>query len=291
MFTKQTAVRDQVKLMVGLAGPSGSGKTLSALKMAYGICGDWKKIVLADTENKSALYYAGQPTGDWQHIDFNSDLPNGYHPDNWIKLIEYVEADPDAEVLILDSMSHEWMGKGGCLELNTKLGGRYTDWAKVTPLHNRFIDKIRNSRLNVIATFRTATDYVIDQNDKGKPTPRKVGLKISQRDGTDYEFGIMFDIDIKHFCEVSKDRTGLFTERGPFQITQLTGAELKTWCTNTPKEPAAPKSSYDNLNVKHAAILLKQLTKLNVPAEKHDEIGKRLHGKNLVDLEDILKEI
>lgn len=232
MFKKSIAKREKVKLMVGLTGPSGSGKTLSSLKLAYGITGDWKKIALADTENGSALYYAGEATGPWEHINFSSDIKNGYHPDNWVKLVEFVEKDSNIDVLILDSISHEWEGVGGCLDWHTSLGGRFQDWAKITPVHRAFIDKIRESRLHIIATMRSKTDYALEQNEKGRASVKKVGMKSTQREGTDYEFGIIFDVEINHYATATKDRTGLFAKRHPFIIDSETGRELKEWAAS-----------------------------------------------------------
>lgn len=247
MFTKTTARREQVKLMVGLTGPSGAGKTLSALRMAYGITGDWKKIAFADTENKSALYYAGERTGDWFHIDLNPQkLEGGYNPNNWIRLIDFVEKDQAVEVLILDSISHEWEGVGGCLDIVDRIGKGFAGWKTVTPLHNKFIDKMRTSRLHIIATMRSKQDYVVEQNDKGKAAPKKVGTKATQREGTDYEFGIIFDVEMNHYATASKDRTGLFAERGPFQITENTGKELLAWS----KDGAVIAAEEKNTNAK-----------------------------------------
>lgn len=243
MFVKHIASREKVKLMIGLMGPSGSGKTYSALQLAYGITKDWSKIAVADTENRSSLYYAGDKTGPWSHIDFPPTMKDGYHPSNWVALIDFVEKDPKIEVLILDSISHEWEAKGGSLDLNNKLGGRFTDWAKVTPLHAAFIDKMRSSRLHIIATMRSKSDYAIELNEKGKPQPTKVGLKAIQRDGTEYEFGVIFDIDMRHFASTCKDRTGLFMrdDRGPFRISADTGKELLSWANEHYVDPESLK--------------------------------------------------
>lgn len=259
MFKKSVASKEQVKLMLALTGPSGSGKTLSALKLAIGLTnGDWSKITLADTENRSSLYYAGEKTGAWEFIDFASTIPGAYHPHNWVKLIEYVESDPKTEVLILDSISHEWDALGGALDLNQKFGGKFSDWAKVNPIHNAFIDKMRQSRLHIIATMRSKQDYVVELNDKGKSAPRKVGTRSVQREGTDYEFGVMFDIEMNHYANSSKDRTGLFAPRGSFIITPETGQELLAWCKegdvteNTPK----PVEIFSSKNEAHLERLL-----------------------------------
>lgn len=245
MFKIEVATRDKVKLMLGLSGPSGSGKTYSALQLAYGITKDWSKIALADTENKSAKYYAGEKTGPWLHVDFPSTTPQAYHPMNWVKLIDLVEKQPSIDVLILDSISHEWQGKGGALELVDAAQNKFGAWKTVTPLHNAFIDKMRQSRLHIIATMRAVQDYVVEENAKGKKEPRKVGLKSNQREGTDYEFGIIFDIEMSHYAKTSKDRTGLFAEMGLFQITPHTGELLMKWANSGAAEVKVAEPEFE----------------------------------------------
>jgi hypothetical protein len=275
VFKKQVAAREQVKLMIGLTGPSGAGKTYSALQLAYGITGDWTKIALADTENRSALYYAGSKTGPWDHIDFPSTMPQGYHPNNWVNLISFVESDPKIEVLILDSISHEWQGTGGCLQLVESLKAGFASWKTVTPLHTKFIDRMRQSRLHIIATMRSSQDYVVEQNDKGKATPKKVGLKANQREGTDYEFGIVFDVDISHYASSSKDRTGLFAERGPFVITSDVGRELLSWSREgKSKHPIFDKSRKELLE-----HLGKKYEELNYPDGYCNQLAEALDGQ------------
>lgn len=281
MFKKIVARRESVKLMLSVGGPSGSGKTLSALKLARGIAGDWKRVALADTENRSALYYAGEKTGDWQHIDFPSSIDGGYHPNNWLKLIEYAESDPNITVLVLDSLSHEWSGKGGCLELQSALGGQFKDWARVTPLHNAVLDKIRQSRLHIIATMRSKSEYVIEQNEKGKASPKKVGMASVQREGTEYEFGISFDVEINHHATTSKDRTGLFAGRGPFIITERTGEELLAWAQSG-ETPAAP--AYTSSIADHKIALKTAAAKWEITAQTElRELSAEFDGKVRLD--------
>ncbi|WP_278034977.1 AAA family ATPase [Flavobacterium nitratireducens] len=143
----QKATRHQVKLRIGLSGPSGFGKTYSALLLAYGMTNDWKKIAIIDTENNSASLYS--------HLgDFNVlTLEEPFSPERYIKAIQVCE-EADMEVIIIDSISHEWQSKGGCLEIHEQLGGRFQDWAKVTPRHNAFIDAIILSKCHIITTSR-----------------------------------------------------------------------------------------------------------------------------------------
>ena len=157
-----------------------------------------------------------------------------------MKLIKFVESDPKTTVLILDSISHEWDGKGGILDIVDDINKGFAGWKMATPMHNEFIDAMRLSRLHVIATMRTKTDYVVETNDKGKATPKKVGLKVNQREGVDYEFGIVFDIEINHYAKSSKDRTGLFAGRKDFKITPAIGKELLEWATSGVEAPPPP---------------------------------------------------
>jgi hypothetical protein len=60
--------------------------------------------------------------------------------------------------------------------------------------------------------------------------PEKVGLKGITREGMDYEFTIVLDIDLKHHVIASKDRTGLFMDKPQFVITEATGVMIKDWC-------------------------------------------------------------
>jgi hypothetical protein len=69
---------------------------------------------------------------------------------------------------------------------------------------------------------------VLEVNDKGKQTPKKVGLAPVQREGMEYEFTVMLDVDMNHIASSSKDRTGLFDGRF-FKISEATGKELLTW--------------------------------------------------------------
>ncbi|MEO8254639.1 MAG: AAA family ATPase [Flavobacterium sp.] len=157
----QKAERHQVKLRIGLSGPSGFGKTYSSLLLAYGITGDWNKIAIIDTENRSASLYS--------HLgNFNVlSLDEPYTPERYLEAIKLCE-DSEMDVIIVDSISHEWQSKGGCLEIHEKLGGRFQDWSKVTPRHNSFIDAIIQSKCHVITTSRRKVDYSLDKDGEGK---------------------------------------------------------------------------------------------------------------------------
>ena len=219
----QKAERKQAVIKLTLQGPSGSGKTYSSLLLAYGLVGDWNKISIVDTENNSSHLYS--------HLgNFNVlSLSEPFSPERYIEAIEVCEK-AGMKAIIIDSISQEWEGSGGIIETHGNMtGNSFTNWNRVTPRHNAFIQKILQSSSHIIATVRSKQDYVLTDKN-GKMVPEKVGLKGVTRDGTDYEFTVVLDLDIKHQATASKDRTGLFSNPMPFTITKQTGNRIRVWC-------------------------------------------------------------
>ena len=224
------AKRSQARIRIALQGPSGSGKTYSALLLAFGLTQDWKKIAVIDTENQSADLYS--ELGAYYVLS----LTEPYSPERYGEAIKLCESS-GIECIIIDSISHEWNGKGGCLQLHEqataamRIPNSFTAWASVTPRHQGFIDSMLQCNCHVISTIRTKTDYVITERN-GKNVPMKVGLAPVTRDGYEYEVTISLDIDIEHKASSSKDRTGLFSGQPRFQITTETGNSLLNWCNS-----------------------------------------------------------
>ncbi len=221
----KTAQRHQVKLRLGLSGASGFGKTYSALLLANGITGDWSKIAVIDTENNSANLYA--------HLgNFNVlSLSEPYSPERYVDAIKTCE-NASMQVIIIDSITHEWQGNGGCLQIHGQLGGRFQDWSKVSPRHQKFIDAILHSKCHVITTVRSKIDYSLDSDQNGKTKVVKHGTKEITREGFEYELTVNFElINDKHLVKASKDRTGLFMDKPEFIINQATGKKLIQWCS------------------------------------------------------------
>lgn len=236
-FVVRKAERQRVKLRIGIRGPSGSGKTLGALLLAYGMVGDWDKICLIDTENESAALYVGKKVGGVTIPPFpHIALSEPYTPERYIAAQRAAE-EAGAEIIIMDSATHEWDGPGGCLEIVDKLGGRFTDWKDVTPRHRRFIDAMNHSPAHTIVTMRTKQEFAQDTDSKGKKTVVKLGMREVQREGFEYELTVSFDVEINHLAKTSKDRTGIFMDRPSFIIGPEIGRELKDW-NETGKEPA-----------------------------------------------------
>jgi len=222
------SLRNEAKLRLSLQGGAGSGKSMSALLLAYGMTGRWESIAVIDTERGSANLYSN--LGPYYVLN----LEEPFTPEKYISGIKLCEQS-GIEVIIIDSISHEWSGKGGCLEIHEqvttrmKIPNSFTAWNFVSPLHQSFIDAILQSSCHVITTIRTKTEYVINERN-GRFSPQKLGLSPVTRDGYEYEMTISLEIDDEHNATCSKDRTGLFSDKGKFRITSETGQTIANWC-------------------------------------------------------------
>jgi len=240
------AERKQAKLRIGLSAPSGAGKTYSALLLASGIASSWDKIALIDTESGSGELYAH--LGDYNVIQLEAP----FSPERYIEAIQACE-EAGMEVIITDSITHEWEGEGGCLDIHSKMTGNgYTNWSIITPRHQRFINTMLSSKCHIISCVRRKQDYEMQLNEKGKQAPVKVGLKEITREGFEYELTINFTLEVNHQATASKDRTGLFMDKPPFIINEETGKQLIEWCNNgevikTPTEEIKEADSIESL--------------------------------------------
>lgn len=214
------AKKEKIWTKILLGGSSGSGKTYSALRLATGLakkCGSG--IAAIDTEAGRIRYYANE-------FDFSDmQLTEPFTPE------KYIEAINDAvnsgfKVLIIDSISHEW---NYCVDIHDKMpGNSWTNWSKVTPRHDAFMEKILQAPIHIIATVRGKDEYVLEEKN-GKQTPKKVGLGFKQRDGVEYNYTATFNIaQDTHIAEATKDNTHIF--EGRYEVlTEKDGEALYDW--------------------------------------------------------------
>ena len=295
------ATKQQSKLRLALLGPSGSGKTYSALAVGSEL---GKKIAVIDTERGSASKYADK---------FNFDVLNleTFHPETYIDAIK-AAADAGYDVIVIDSLSHAWMGKEGALEFHDKEVARqkskntFTAWREVSKIHNALIDAMLQSPCDVVVTMRTKTAYVQDKDDKGYTQVRKVGMEAVQRDGMEYEFDVVLDLDLDHNGVVSKTRCDVLDKKVfPKPGKDLAGI-LKTWLTDGTPAPAKPEpkpkaeskpepkaTTSDNISEKayFEQSLLEVWIKMGKPAEDFlDYRNDKLAGKSIDELREILEK-
>lgn len=200
------ATREKLKLRMALDGPSGAGKTYTALRFAFGLAGESGRVAVVDTEHRSASKYQGLAP-DGIHWNFDVCELSSYSPSTYTTVLQ--EAGQECyDVVIIDSLSHAWTGTGGALEIVDKKGGnKFTSgWRDVTPMHNQMINAMLAAPFHLLVTMRTKTEYVVEVDHRGKSVPRRVGTKAVQREGMEYEFDIVADMDLEHVMKVSKSR-------------------------------------------------------------------------------------
>lgn len=233
------AEKRQVKLKLGIQGPSGSGKTWGALGLAKNLWPDAKVLVL-DTENESASLYADS-------FDFDTiPLDPPFESSRYQACIDYA-VENKYDVLIIDSVTHQWDGEGGILRRKEEMDRRpnansWANWAAFTPEHTAFVESIKQAPIHIIATMRTKQEYSADKNDKGKTKITKMGMAPIQREGFDYEFTIVFDVQMDHKAEISKNRTGLFEGKPVDLADKKVADKLRAWLDRGKaiEVPAAP---------------------------------------------------
>jgi hypothetical protein len=228
MFKKAERKGRFIKLAI--TGPTGSGKTFSALRLATGLT-DAGKIAFIDTENGSGSLYSDK-------FDYDvADIKPPFVPQKFIDAIGQA-VEHGYECVIIDSASHFWKG---ILEMKDALdqrgGNSFSNWGKVSQDYERAINAFLHSRIHVIACMRSKMAYVLEENEKGKQAPRRVGMQAVMRDDVEYEFTTVFDLAANHVAMTTKDRTGMFVDQS-FQVTEDTGRQITQWLSGNSEDPS-----------------------------------------------------
>jgi hypothetical protein len=284
------AVRQKIWLKVAITGATGSGKTYGAIGLAKGLTDDGR-ICVIDTENGSASFYAGESDdpGQWTFDTIVIESP--FTPAKYEEAI-FAAIDAGYKAIVVDSLTHVWAASGGVMDQKSKMdksgrGNSFTNWNEFKQIHNRFVEALLQSKVHVIATMRSKMDYVLEKDESGRVTPRKVGLAPVMRDGIEYEFTTIFDVNYEHKTEALKDRTGLFVAKGFFQITEETGQQIADWLSggvDVPEKTITVVSGIDKIGIYRQVVsLVKDGTLLQ------DEVvnSVKAFGKDkMIDLDD-----
>lgn len=236
-FVIEEAVRRGNKARVSLAAPAGGGKTFTALTLAVELA-EGGDIIVIDTERRSASLYADEFT--FKTIAWEPP----YDPRELASLL--AELGQTFAVIVVDSLSHFWMGEGGTLDIVDAAAARargnsYAGWKDGTPAQAQMVDAMLNSPAHVIVTMRSKTEYVLE-NRNGKSVPVKVGMAPVQRDGIEYEFTVTADLDIDHRLLVGKTRCSALSGKtyAPGRAGEM-GKALADWLNGAP--PAPPSTT------------------------------------------------
>lgn len=203
-FVFRPATKDQQKARVAIQGVSGSGKTWTGLSVAHGLANGGRLAVI-DTERGAASLYVGV-----DGIRFDVLQMHRYDPRDLVKALA-AAANAGYDSVLVDSLSHFWKGTDGTLDQVDKAKGRYGNnsfagWKEGTPMQNDMIDALLAYPGHVTVTMRAKTEWVLQENDRGKKEPVRMGLAAEQRKGVEYEFGLVCGMDISNTLTVLKSR-------------------------------------------------------------------------------------
>lgn len=218
----QKAVKTKRKLRLLITGPSGSVKTMGALILAKQFAKRYdSRIAFIDTEHGKSTLYSG---------NFDYDILEMAEPFTPERYIESMQAAFKAgyKVIVVDSLSHEWIGTGGLLETHANMGGKFQDWKPLTPRHRKFLDALISIDAHLICTGRSKTEYAMEATGNGKTSITKMGTKLEQRDGMEFEFDIVFKGNMQHIVEIDTDHTGIFDNFAE-KLTEKTADKLIAW--------------------------------------------------------------
>jgi energy-coupling factor transporter ATP-binding protein EcfA2 len=257
------ASKEQAKARIALTGPTGSGKTYTALVVAGGL---GEKVALIDTERGSASKYADEFTFDTLQLV-------SFEPPALVDALA-VAAHDGYDALVVDSFSHFWSGTGGMLEqvdhAAKRIGGAnsFAGWKEARPMERAMIDALLAYPGHVIVTMRAKTEYVVDSDDRGRKVPRKVGLKPDQRDGIEYEFDIVGELDQENTLVISKSRakslSGLVVNKPDTRFAE----RILEWLNTGRPAPTvadfvaaatAPDATYEQLRALYAEVARRHL--------------------------------
>ena len=292
------AVKSRAKLRLALIGPAGSGKTFTALAVACRmVAGQPGKVAVIDTEHGSAEKYADLFHFDTLHLE-------SFSPARYVEAIAQAVA-AGYEVIIVDSLTHAWSGKDGALEMvdraaaRSKSSNSFAAWRDVTPEHQKMVEAIVSAGAHVICTMRSKTDYVQEKDSNGRTVIRKVGLSPVQRDGMEYEFDLVGDIDDSHQMTVTKSRILPLADA----VIKKPGSELAVtlmeWLNAGPAPVAAapvapafsPMASRDDLQglVQLAASL--GIDKVGLASFVLEHLGKTAKDLTVADIGTIITRL
>ncbi|MFD8596995.1 ATP-binding protein [Kitasatospora sp. NPDC059646] len=205
-FTFAPATREKAMARIALEGPSGSGKTFTALTLATALA---DRVALVDTERGSASKYAVGTSGGG--FAFDTVQLSKYDPRDLPGILA-AAARGGYGAVVVDSLSHFWMGTGGMLEMVDSLGkrsgagGSFGGWKEARPVERAMIEALLAYPGHVIVTMRTKSEWVIEEDERGKKQVRKIGTKAEQREGLEYEFDLVGDLDQENTLVVTKSR-------------------------------------------------------------------------------------
>lgn len=268
-FEIRKAQRQGARLLIQLSGVSGSGKTFTALQLAYGLAGNnADKVVMIDTENRRGSLYAESLPQPFNIIDFYAP----FSPARYIQAIE-AACNAGAEVIVIDSTSHEWESEGGCEWIANQT--RFPDWKRAKAEHKRFMTYMLQCPAHVIACTRAREK--VDFSDPKNPI--KLGIQPIQEKNFSYEATVslmMHDQGKRQDVLKCPAELQAVLGRGQGYVGAADGQALRQWVDGAVKvNPAIEHHRGQLLNVTEQGLQALQAAWLATPANVRKALGDK----------------
>lgn len=268
-FEIRKAQRQGARLLIQLSGVSGSGKTFTALQLAYGLAGNnADKVVMIDTENRRGSLYAESLPQPFNIIDFYAP----FSPARYIQAIEAACA-AGAEVIVIDSVTHEWESEGGCEWIANQT--RFPDWKRAKAEHKRFMTYMLQCPAHIIACTRAREK--VDFTDPKNPRP--LGIQPIQEKNFSYEATVslmMHDQGLRQDVLKCPAELQAVLGRGQGYLGAADGQALRQWVDGGAKvNPAIEHHRGILLNTTEQGLQALQAAWLATPANVRKSLGDK----------------
>lgn len=285
------AERAGARLVLGISGISGSGKTYSALQLAWGLAkGDANKVGLLDTENRRGSLYADilKDREGAVHQFLIGDLDAPFSPQRYIDaILEFQKAG--VEVLVIDSVSHEWNGLGGVLDIVDKCEKSITGWKKAKPEHKRFMNTLLQSDMHIIVCIRASqkTDW------KDPKNPKSLGIMPVQQEEFMFEMTASMMMwnggkarEVLKCPEELAPILGAVGQHDGEYLTARHGLAIRKWVDGGVTQDAAVENARNTLRtIAEQGVAALQKAWKDVPAGVRKELGGKVPGEILASAE------
>ena len=238
------------------------------------------RVAVIDTERGSAAKYADDVAS------FDTCNLESHDPRQYIAAIDSA-AKAGYDVLIVDSLSHAWMGRDGALEQVDKAakrnhGNSFAAWRDVSPLHQRLVDSIISWPGHVIVTLRSKMEYILEKDERtGRTSPKKIGLAPVTKEGVEFEVDVFGELDQEHTLVITKSRCAALSDAVIEKPGKQLAEALLAWLTDG-EPPAEWQPTFANPRAaKNAEALRLWITTFIREYDSQPESEKKRTGAEL----------
>lgn len=277
-----------------LVGDTGSGKSFSALEIADLLGIKPEEIGIINSEALRGLAYIKE-FGVQLHQVFNIRAP--FVPEKYQSGISQCIAR-HFKLIIIDSLSHEWSGKGGASNIVKNSGtkdGRMAWHEYKTGRHADLVADIMNANCHIIATARLSTEYDTVEDEKtGKTKYVRVGQQVQQEKNLDYEFDFVFKFNKNHTFKVEKHSTGkmnIFDCDYDYEVDEFTVQRLKEWLSETNSSEVATTTITESTEPLPEAVEDTASASVPVPAKVSKPVDVEKEANRIMDLIEVANNL